>query len=84
VKDERAWWLANRGYQELFATELESALQILTVLPGAGTPYTQTPLPNLRRFYIQKLACHLYYTFDDDQVMVRALWGARRVRGPNL
>lgn len=84
VTGERAWWLANRDYQELFAIELESALQILAFLPGVGTPYTQTPAQGLRRFYIQKLACHLYYTFDDDEVLVRALWGARRERRPDL
>ncbi|HUE88593.1 MAG TPA: type II toxin-antitoxin system RelE/ParE family toxin [Vicinamibacterales bacterium] len=84
VENERAWWLANRNYRELFATELESALQILAVLPGAGTPYTQSGTPGLRRLYVRKLSCHLYYTFDDELVIVRAMWGARRERGPNL
>jgi len=50
VQDEREWWLANRDYQELFATELEGALQVLAVLPGAGTPYTKSGTPGLRRF----------------------------------
>jgi len=27
---------------------------------------------------------HLYYTFDDARVIVRALWGARRERGPRI
>lgn len=84
MKDERAWWQANRDHQELFATELESALQIVAILPGVGTPYTHTPNPGLKRFYIEKLVCHLYYTFDDDEVVVRALWGAKRERGPDF
>ncbi len=84
VDHERIWWLANRDYQELFATELENALQIAAVLPGAGTPYTRTDVGGLRRVYLRKLACHLYYTFDDREVIVRALWGARRERGPVL
>jgi len=84
VQDERTWWLARRDYQELFATEIESALQILAILPGVGTPYTQTSVPSLRRIYIQKLLCHVYYTFDDDEVLVRALWGAKRERTPDL
>jgi hypothetical protein len=63
VQDEREWWLANRDYQELFATELESALRILAVLPGAGTLYTRSGTLGLRRFYLRKLSCHLYYTF---------------------
>lgn len=84
VEDEREWWLANRDYQELFVTELESALRFLAILPGAGSPYTDGGTPNLRRFYLRKLTCHLYYTFDDDLVVVRALWGARRERGPSF
>ena len=84
VAHERLWWLANRDYQELFATELENALEVVAALPGAGTPYPQAEVEGLRRLYLRKLACHLYYTFDDDEVIVRALWGARRERGPIL
>lgn len=50
VQDEREWWLANRDQQELFATEPDVALQVLAVLPGAGTPYTRSGTPELRRF----------------------------------
>lgn len=84
VQDEREWWLANRDYQDLFATELESALRIVAVLPGSGTHYPRSSTPGLRRFYLQKLSCHLYYTFDDERLIVRAMWGARRERGPDL
>ena len=84
VDRERNWWLANRDYQEVFASDLESGLKTLAVLPGAGTRYTQTDVADLRRIYLRKLACHLYYTFDDDEVIVRALWGARRDHGPVL
>jgi hypothetical protein len=34
--------------------------------------------------YLRKMALHLYYTFDDDEVIVRALWAAHRERGPQL
>ena len=46
--------------------------------------FTATALPGVRRLYLQKVGVHLYYTFDDDDVIVRALWGARRRRGPRL
>jgi hypothetical protein len=59
-------------------------VQILALLPGAGTQYAHTDVPGLRRLYLRKLACHLYYTFDDEDVIVRALWGARREHGPPL
>jgi plasmid stabilization system protein ParE len=84
VEQERAWWLANRDARDLFATELEDAVQILALLPGAGAPYSRTGVPGLRRLYLRKIGCHVYYTFDDDLVIVRALWGARRERGPTV
>ena len=84
VAQERSWWLTNRDHQELFATELESAVRILAILPGAGTPYLQTSRHALRRLYVRKIGCHVYYTFDDDEVIVRAIWGARRERGPTI
>jgi hypothetical protein len=74
----------NRDHQAVFAAELESAMTILAILPRAGTPYLRTQLPDVRRLYVRKLACHLYYTFNEDEVIVRALWGARRDRGPAI
>jgi plasmid stabilization system protein ParE len=84
VDRERAWWLEKRDHPALFAAELEKAIEILALLPGAGTPYTHSEVPDLRRLYVRKLGCHLYYTFNADDVIVRALWGARQERGPTL
>jgi hypothetical protein len=82
VNREKLWWLENRIYTEVFTTEFEEALRILALLPGAGTSYPQAGVAGLRRIYLRKVACHLYYTFDKREVIVRALWGARRHRGP--
>lgn len=38
VDRERAWWLENREYRELFSAELEAAVALLAVLPGIGNP----------------------------------------------
>jgi plasmid stabilization system protein ParE len=84
VDRERAWWLENRDHPALFAAELEKAIEILALLPGAGTLYTPSEMPDLRRLYVRTLGCHLYYTFDADDVIIRALWGARRERGPTF
>jgi hypothetical protein len=84
VERERTWWLENRDYLDLFAADLESAVRLLAVLPSVGTPYTQAGISGLRRLYLEKITCHLYYTFDDYTVLVRALWGARRERGPDF
>lgn len=84
VRQEKAWWFANRDHTDVFTEELEQALRILAALPGAGSLYAQSPVPGVRRVYLRKVTAHLYYTFDDARVIVRALWGARRARGPRL
>jgi plasmid stabilization system protein ParE len=68
----------------VFAEELAQAIKIVAMLPGAGTPYAQSPVPGVRRVYLRRVAAQLYYTFDEDEVIIRALWGARREHGPQL
>ena len=84
VERERAWWAENRDYQDIFARELAAAIRLAALLPGTGNTYVGAGVEGLRRLYLEKLACHLYSTFTDDEVIVRALWGARRERGPRL
>jgi len=76
--------LANRDHPDVFTEELEQALQIIAALPGAGTLYAQSPVPGVRRVYLRRVSAHLYYTFDNDEVTIRALWGVRRERGPRI
>ena len=84
VERERGWWQANRDHVEAFAVNLESAVEVLKILPGVGTLYTAAGFPGLRRLYLRRIGCHVYYTFDDRQVVFRALWGVRRGRGPHF
>lgn len=85
ARREKAWWLENRIHTEVFAAEFEAAIRILTSLPGVGAAYTKADVAGLRRrLYLSKVACHLYYTFDENEVVVRALWGARRGSGPEI
>ena len=84
VEREKGWWLENRDHAEAFAEELEQALKIVAILPGAGSLYAKSPIPNVRRAYLRRVGLHLYYTFNDDDVIVRALWAARREHGPEL
>ena len=82
VNREKLWWRENRTHTEVFASELEEALRILAFLPGAGTIYAEACVDGLRRLYPRKVVCHVYYTFDEHDAIVRAFWGARRGHGP--
>lgn len=64
IDRERRWWLENRDHREIFAAELEEAVKLLALLPGAGALYPDAGIADLRRLYLRKLTCHIYYTFD--------------------
>ncbi len=84
VRTAKTWWLANRDHPEIFAEDVEEALTVIAVLPGAGSDYSQGDVPGLRRVYLQRVGSHIYYTFDDEEVVIRAFWHARRRRGPKF
>jgi hypothetical protein len=57
---------------------------MLSVVPGIGAAYQAGRVTGVRRLYLERLTSHLYYTYDEVEVVVRALWHARRGSGPNL
>jgi len=84
IENKRAWWRKNRDNQEIFELELKQGVAQIAALPGIGTSYPLTDIPGLRRIHLRKIDCHLYYTADEQTVLVQALWGARRARGPRI
>jgi plasmid stabilization system protein ParE len=84
IENKRAWWRKNRDNHEIFELELDQAIAQISALPGTGTGYPLAKIPGLRRIYLRKIDCHLYYTADDQTILVQAVWGARRQRGPRL
>jgi hypothetical protein len=82
VLRERDWWAVNRDHLEAFTADLDRALGVIATLPGVGSSYSR--VPGMRRLFLERIGVHLYFTFDDDSVIVRALWGARRRSGPRL
>ena len=57
---------------------------MLSAVPGIGVPYSASPITGMRRMYLERLTSHLYYTYDEREVVIRALWHARRGTGPDL
>jgi plasmid stabilization system protein ParE len=72
VRRQKAWWLKNRDYPDVFGEEFERVLEILSRLPGIGTPYKLSPIPGVRRVYLRRAAVHVYYTFDSSEVIIRS------------
>jgi plasmid stabilization system protein ParE len=84
VRREKAWWLASRDYPDVFADELQRVLEILSTLPGVGSEYSASPVAGVRRVYLRRSSVHVYYSFNDREVLVRAVWGARLEHGPDI
>lgn len=78
------WWRENGIRPEILHDDLEKAIKMLSILPGIGSRYSATGIPGLRRLYLERLMSHLYYTFDEHELVIRALWHARRGTGPDL
>ena len=79
---ERDWWVGNREHVDAFASDLDRALEVVATLPGVSSSYKR--IPGMRRIFLERIGVHVYFTFDGDRVVVRAVWGARRRRGPRL
>lgn len=87
VERARNWWEANRDKSPgLFAQELAEAQRHLTTLPDSGELWRIRRKRTIRRWLLKKTAQHLYYVYspEREEVLVLALWGARRGRGPKL
>jgi plasmid stabilization system protein ParE len=81
----QAWWAANRpAAPALFLDELARAERLLRDDPGFGLVYAAHDSRIVRRVLLVRTMHHLYYRFNRDQLVVLAVWGAPRARGPKL
>jgi plasmid stabilization system protein ParE len=80
----KRWWQENSARPEILHQDLDKAIKTLAVAPGIGSLYKAAFIPGVRRLYLERLMSHLYYTYDEREVVIRALWHARRGSGPDL
>jgi len=80
----KQWWKENSVRPEILEQDLSEALKMLSIVPGIGKPYSSAPFPGVRRLYLERLMSHLYYTHDEREIVIRALWHARRGSGPDF
>jgi len=82
-----AWWREHRpGARDLFARELAEARELIAATPTAGTKYTTMSGRPFRRVLMPRTRNHVYFEVDEVQgiIVIHALWGAPRGRGPKL
>lgn len=85
VADIRIWWEGNRPLApELFARELERAVERLAVAPTLGTANIDPRLRNVRRLLLPRARYHLYYRVEGGTLVVLAIWHAKRGTEPAL
>ena len=81
------WWRENRSaVGDLFARELAEARRLLESSPEIGTPFLARHPNIVRRVLLPKTKNHVYYIFDriENIVIIVAVWGAPKGRGPKL
>jgi len=87
VERQRKWWQANRDKAlGLFVEELAEAEHHLMTLPEFGELWRVRRKRTIRRWLLPKTAQHLYYVHnrEREEVLVLAMWDARRGREPKL
>ena len=82
LRAAKIWWIDNDQPVGILADEIEQAVSLLALMPGAGSLYPQAKIAGLRRLYLRRVSSHLYYTFTRDAVTIRAFWHAKRGHGP--
>ena len=72
--------------RKTFANELSRFLVLLAEMPETGRSYPHAQIPGLRRVLMPETKYHVYYVFDPirTEVVVLAVWGSARERGPVL
>ena len=81
------WWREHRpGSRDLFARELAEARALITGAPAAGATYSTRSGKPYRRVFMPRTKNHVYFEVDEarDLVIVHAIWGAPKGRGPKL
>lgn len=81
------WWRAHRPKAPgLFAREFAEVRESIAGTPTLGVRYSTRSGKAAQRMLMPKTRTHVYFEVDEEQdtVVVLAVWGAPRRRGPRL
>lgn len=79
------WWRTNRSAApDLFVSELDAVIEHVRMPPAAGGRYRHAGFPDLRRCLMRQTGFHVYYVVRRVDLVVVAIWSARRRHGPAI
>src|SRR5688500_18018149 len=87
ILSEQLWWIENRPKAPaLLDEELDTAMDLVTTNPEAGTTVHNSRFPGLRRVLLRKTRRHLYYVHDVvlEEIHIVAFWHAGSGSPPPL
>lgn len=85
AKRLKTWWRKNRqAAPDLFDDEMAATVELIRTMPTLGTIYPASIGAVVRRVLMPKTQNHVYYAVHKNEIVVLALWGAPRGRGPKL
>ncbi len=80
-----AWWRSNRDAADLLTREILDVLDRLRGNPDLGSLYEAVYFATpVRRVLLPQTEHHVYHAREGDALVILAVWGARRRRGPTL
>ncbi|MGB8930207.1 MAG: hypothetical protein WCC48_03030 [Anaeromyxobacteraceae bacterium] len=85
--DKDRWWRENRpASPDLFSDELADILGLIARTPNAGARYETVSGKAARRVLMPRTKNHVYFEVDEthERIIVHAVWGTPRGRGPDL
>ena len=73
------WWRINRpAAPDLFKDELAHAMALISALPKAGRSMRRAGISGVRYVLLRSTRYHVFYTIDDDGILILSVWSAVR------
>ena len=78
------WWRDNRpAAPDLFLTELDETMELVTTAPEIGELFGSLEQLAVHRVLLERTRFYAYYVIEEDVVVI-AIWSALRGRPPRL
>jgi hypothetical protein len=79
------WWRGNRDRKDLFREELFAALDHIEATPELATLYETDAVDGpVRYVQLEQTRNQLYYTIEDETVLVLTIWSTVTGQPPRL